>query len=277
MEMGARGHEAEWNQARAEELARLGRALPLETLAQLSRLTRTLPPETFSSWMRVLQSMPEVMPEDYSNAYMRMALSILDPSASSRVDAWLGLSVLRRSARALHEAIEGLGPEELSRLASEETDAEVLFELASGTWLMEAVEQTDPLAEARLRGVQEQRRLLEEAGGAIGVTEAAEILSISRQAVDARRRKGRILAVSTGRHGWRYPLCQFDEGSESGLVPGLERVLDVLDDVGGWMTLAFLLSPEERLDDTKPLDKLRAGEVEETVETAKAYGEHVAY
>ena len=127
----------------------------------------------------------------------------------------------------------------------------MLFELASSPWLMEAIEQTDPLAEARLRGVQEQRRLLEEAGGAVGVTEAAEILSISRQAVDARRKKGRILAVSTGRHGWRYPLCQFDEGSESGLVPGLERVLEVLDDEGGWMALAFLLSPEERLGDVR--------------------------
>ena len=262
METGARGHEAEQNRERAEELARLGRALPTETLAQLSSLTRSLPPETFSSWMRVLQSMPE----DYPNIYM---LNMPSPG--------LELSVLRRSARALHAAVQGLGPEELTKLASEETDAEVLFELASSPWLMEAIEQTDPLAEARLRGVQEQRRLLEEAGGAVGVTEAAEILSISRQAVDARRRKGRILAVSTGRHGWRYPLCQFDEGSETGLVPGLERVLEVLDDEGGWMALAFLLSPEERLGDARPLDALGAGEVEEAVLAARAYGKHVAY
>ena len=92
METGARGREVE----RAEELARLGRALPTETLAQLSRLTRTLPPETFAGWMRVLQSMPEV----YPNAYMQMALSILDPSRATGASPGLELSVLRRSARA---------------------------------------------------------------------------------------------------------------------------------------------------------------------------------
>ncbi len=272
METGAREYEVERNREREEELARLGRALPTDMLAQLSRLTRSVPPETFSSWMRVLQSMPP-------DASMRMALETLDPSRASGIGSGLGLSVLRRSARALYEAVEGLSPEELSRLVSEETDAEVLFELASVPWLMEAVEHSDPLAEARLRGVQEQRRLLEEAGGAVGVTEAAEILSISRQAVDARRKKGRILAVSTGRHGWRYPLCQFDGGSESGLLPGLEQVLDAIDDEGGWMVLAFLLSPEERLGARRPLDVLKDGEVEEieaAVEAAKAYGEHVA-
>lgn len=270
METGAREQGAERDRERAEELARIDRALPMETLAQLSRLTMSLPPETFSGWLRVLQSMPP-------DAFVRMGLTALDPSRASGTSSGLELSVLRRSARALAEAVEGLGPEELSKLASEETDAEVLFELASVPWLMEALEHTDPLAEAKLRGVQEQRRLLEEAGGAVGVTEVAEILSISRQAVDARRKKGRLLAVSTGRHGWRYPLCQFEEGSESGVVRGLERVLDAVDDEGGWMALAYLLSPEERLGDKRPLDKLRAGEVEETVEAAKAYGEHVAY
>ena len=270
METDARGHEADWNRERAQVLTSIGNSLPTQTLDQLSKLTRSLPPETFAGWMQMLQSASP-------DASMRLALEVLDPSRVSGVGSGLGLSVLLRSTRALYEAIESLGPEELTRLVSEETDAEVLFELASVPWLMEAIEQTDPLAEARLRGVQEQRRLLEEAGGAVGVTQAAEILSISRQAVDARRKKGRILAVSTGRHGWRYPLCQFDEGSESGLVLGLERVLEVLDDEGGWMALAFLLSPEERLGNAQPLDALRAGEVEGTVLAAKVYGEHVAY
>ena len=102
METGARGHEAEQNRERAEELARLGRALPTETLAQLSSLTRSLPPETFSSWVGVLQSLPK----DYSNIYM--------PNVPS---PGLELSVLRRSARALHAAVQGLGPEELTKLA----------------------------------------------------------------------------------------------------------------------------------------------------------------
>ena len=207
----------------------------------------------------------------------RVSEAKVDAGSEAGDDLGLEFSVLRRSARALDNAVAGLGPEELSKLASEETDAEVLFELASVPWLMQVLEHSDPLAGARLRGVREQRRLLEEAGGAVGVTEAAGILSISRQAVDARRRKGRLLAVSTGRHGWRYPVCQFDRRFESGVVGGLERVLDAIEDEGGWMALAYLLSPEERLGEARPLDVLGVGEVEEVAEAARAYGEHVAY
>ena len=135
----------------------------------------------------------------------------------------------------------------------------------------------DPLAEARLRGTLEQRRLLYEAGGAVGATEAAELLGVPCQAIEARRKWGGLLALGTGRHGWRYPRCQFDAGSEDGVVRGLDEVIATVGDPGGWMVLAFLLSPEERLGDRTPLDALEAGEVEAAARAASAYGEHVAY
>ncbi|MDP9480532.1 MAG: hypothetical protein M3R38_33545, partial [Actinomycetota bacterium] len=136
-----------------------------ETIAQITRALRAVPPDALNGLARSMARGPALPP--------------------------LELAVLRRAMRAVTHAFDAFDREGLSRVASGGTDAEVLFELLSSSSLMEAVEQTDPLAEARLRGVAEQRRLLGEAGGAVGATEAAEILGVSRQAVDARRKKGR--------------------------------------------------------------------------------------
>ena len=138
------------------------------------------------------------------------------------------------------------------------------------------MQDEDPLAEARLRGAAEQRRLLDEARGAVRATEAAELLGISGRAVDARRKRDELLAVNTARRGWHYPRCQFDAGSRDGVVRGLDRVIAAVGDPSGWMVLAFLLSPEERLGDRRPLDALKAGEVEAVARAASVYGEHVA-
>lgn len=249
-----------------ENLGSVGRALPSEAIEDLHRLVSATSPETIAQITRALRAVP---PDALNGLARSMARGPAFPP--------LELAVLRRAMRAVTHAFDAFDREGLSRVASGGTDAEVLFELLSSSSLMEAVEETDPLAEAKLRGVAEQRRLLGEAGGAVGATEAAEILGVSRQAVDARRKKGRLLAVATGRHGWRYPRCQFDEGSEGGVVRGLDRVLGTIEDEGGWMRLAFLLSPEERLGGRRPLDALKAGRVEAVVEEALAYGEHGAY
>ena len=98
-----------------------------------------------------------------------------------------------------------------------------------------AVDAKDPLAEARFRGAAEQRRLLGEARGAVGATEAAEFLGISGGAVDARRKRNKLLAVDTGRRGCRYPRCQFDAGSKDGVVRGLDRVIAAVGDPSGWI------------------------------------------
>lgn len=234
-----------------EDLSRLVSATSPETVAQVTRALRAVPPDALDGLARSMARGPALPPLEFA--------------------------VMRRAVRAVTHAFDAFDREGLSRVASGETDAEVLFELLYSSSLMEALEETDPLAEARLRGVAEQRRLLGEAGGAVGATEAAEILGVSRQAVDARRKRGRLLAVATGRHGWRYPRCQFDEGTEDGVVRGLERVLGAVEDEGGWMRLAFLLSPEERLGGRRPLDALKAGDVEAVEEEALFYGEHGAY
>lgn len=252
--------------AGSEELERIRKALPEETIEELSRLANGVPPEAFAAWMELVR----FVPADALSQWARVAES------TPKLPA-LELSVVRRAMRAITSSFDVFDQEELSRIASEETDAEVLLEIVAAPWFVETLEEKDPLAEARLRGVEEQRRLLSEAGGVVGATEAAKIVGISRQAVDARQKKNRLLAVSTGRHGRRYPLCQFDENSEDKVVRGLDLALAAIDDDEGWMRLAFLLSPEERLGGARPLDALRSGETEAVEEAARAYGEQVAY
>ncbi len=251
-------------------MERIGKALPPETVTELSRLTRVMEPETIATMLRTLQFVPVEAIEGFVRALP--GVSTVPP---------LEWAVVRRAMRAVLGAdVHRLAEEDLARIASEETDAEVLLELLSSAALMDALEEKDPLAEARLRGFEEQRRLMREAGGAIGTVEAAQVLGISRQAVDARRKRGRLLALGNpgGGRGWRYPLAQFDSASGDGVVRGIERALAAVEDEGGWMALAFLLSPEERLGGRRPIDALKEGVAVEDVErAARLYGEHVAY
>ncbi len=247
-------------------MERIGKTLPPQVLTEWQRLLSGMTPEAFSGMVRMVRAMP--------------ADTLLEVGRVAQATPAFGpleLSVLQRAMRAVTVSFDGFDQEDLSRIAAEETDAEVLLDLVASYLLMDALQEKDPLAEAKLRGLEEQRRLLREAGGAVGATEAGKVLGgISRQAVDARRKKSRLLAVSTGRHGWRYPRCQFEEASEDKVVPGLDRGLAAIEDESGWMCLAFLLSPEERLGGERPLDALKAGEVARVERAARAYGEHVA-
>lgn len=101
------------------------------------------------------------------------------------------------------------------------------------------------------------------------------MLGVTQQAVDKRRRAGKLLAVPVGR-GYRYPAWQFDERGRGGVLPGLEEVLESFGVEEPWMRASFFLRRNGRLDDRRPLDVLREGEMEAVKRAARAYGEHGA-
>jgi hypothetical protein len=72
--------------------------------------------------------------------------------------------------------------------------------------LLEDLKQAEPLAPAFIRGIEAKRRFIEENGGALTSDQVAQIIGISRQAVEKRRNAGKLIALSTGRHGFLYPL-----------------------------------------------------------------------
>jgi len=133
--------------------------------------------------------------------------------------------------------------------------------------------QEDPLAEARLRGIEARRQLLAAEGGTVGIQQVAALLSISRQAVYKRYRAGRLLAVACGRHGYAFPAWQLVPG---GVLPGLEKTLRALSDLDPWMKIAFFLGETVALKAASPLEALRKGRLEDVLRAAELYGEHGA-
>jgi hypothetical protein len=132
----------------------------------------------------------------------------------------------------------------------------------------------DPLAAARVRGARQAREILREEGGTVGVGEMGELLGgISAQAVDRRRRKGRLLALPVGKGSYRYPVWQVADGA---VIEGFEEVLPSFGVEDPWMRAAFFLSGDARLGGERPLDRLRQGDIEAVKRAAAAYGVHGA-
>ncbi|HYH81465.1 MAG TPA: hypothetical protein VEX86_16800 [Longimicrobium sp.] len=128
----------------------------------------------------------------------------------------------------------------------------------------------DPLAEAVARGAETKQALLRDAGGGWSSTQAAAHLSITRQAVDKRRRAGKLLALRAGSGDYVYPACQF---IEDGVLAGLDRVLAAFPPSGGWTRLDVLLAPAEEIGGVSPLDALRGGDVDAALLVASMVGE----
>ncbi len=140
----------------------------------------------------------------------------------------------------------------------------------------EMVDRTDPeqtLVGARTRGLEARQQLLDAEGGAWTVDQVASHLGLSRQAVDKRRKAGKLLALTVGRRGYLYPSWQF---VRHGVLPGWETILRGLAAHDPWAQVIFMLSPSDRLGDQRPLDALRDGRIDEVKAAASAFGEHGA-
>lgn len=93
------------------------------------------------------------------------------------------------------------------------------------------------------------------AGGSLSAAEVSQLLGISPQEVDERHRAQALLAI---RHEgeWTYPRAQF-HGSDT--IPGFAAVVQGLEVSGPWVTLEFLVTPDEALDGMTPRDALLKG------------------
>jgi len=174
----------------------------------------------------------------------------------------------RRSLRAIEE-LQAMDERKLAEAVQAPTDYSVLVSALTSEEALATIRSRDPLAGARLRGIEAKRKLLEAEGGALSSAEAAKLLRISRQAVDKRRRENKLLGLELGRKGYNYPSWQFGLGN-------LEKVLTALGERDEWEKLGFLLNPSDILDDRTPLAVLREGrdEITDVIAAAVSYGEH---
>ena len=132
---------------------------------------------------------------------------------------------------------------------------------------------SNPLLQAKLRGVMAKDALLNYQGQALKSNEVALLLDMTRQNVDKYRLGGKLLGVSLNKRGYRYPLWQFTEGQ---ILPGLTSVLAAMKDISDWGKLLFMVTGDVRLENKTPLELLQAGEIETVIEAAKVYGQHSA-
>jgi hypothetical protein len=135
------------------------------------------------------------------------------------------------------------------------------------------VDPDDPLLAARIAGLRAREEILRAEGGTVTAEQTAHLLGISRQAVDHRRRKGKLLALTLGRRGYAYPAWQIADGRT---IDGFAAILAELQDFDPWTQAAFMLTPNTWLDDETPLAELRRGHIARVREAASVYGEQVA-
>lgn len=154
----------------------------------------------------------------------------------------------------------GNDPEGLKSLIDNLLSSEFLAQL----------EKSDPLLEAKLKGVQHKQELLNYQGKkALTSSEVAAVLGISRQAVDNRRKNNSLLGLSLGSRGYRYPAWQFTNGS---VLTGWSEVLSNMEHLDDWSKLIFMLTGDIRLDNLTPLECLRNAQTNEVISAARAYG-----
>jgi hypothetical protein len=178
----------------------------------------------------------------------------------------------RRAVPLLRRMVEDAPARVLKESLTAPTDVGTLARFLTDAAEREEIRALDPLAAAFARGAVLQEELLEKAGGTWGVTQVAEHLKVSRQAVDKRRRRGTLLAVEIG-DSHRYPLCQFNE---SGVIDGLPEVLQAIQTESGWTRLSLLFSHTLQGDDRSLLDAVRAGQVEDALHAARGWGKQAA-
>jgi hypothetical protein len=87
-------------------------------------------------------------------------------------------------------------------------------------------------------------------------------------------REGKLLAIPGPNNRRRYPTVQFNP--DGVVVDGLREVRDALPSRSPWMMLNFLVNPDARLQQRRPIDLLKAGEVGSVIEAAKRLGEQGA-
>lgn len=132
----------------------------------------------------------------------------------------------------------------------------------------------DAKAKALLRGVAQAKADLVRAGGAYSLDEVRLLLGdISRQAVYNKVKEGALFSIQAPGGRVCFPTLQF---TKDGPVGGMRELVNVFPSENRWMLLNFLIHPDDRLGEKRPIDVLKAGDIEAVVEAAKAMGQQGA-
>lgn len=95
-------------------------------------------------------------------------------------------------------------------------------------------------------------------GATLDTQDVTELLGITRQALDSRKRTGSVLAIP-GSGTSHYPVWQFDVGGSTAAVRPITLMIvtafrEYLDDVAPFTIAAWATSPQPELDDRTPAE-----------------------
>jgi hypothetical protein len=182
---------------------------------------------------------------------------------------------VERSAAAIARIARYADEAKLQKALAAATDVGTLAAVLSDAEAVgEGVRELDPMASLIARSVRHKAEIITRAGGALNVQQVAELLGITRQAVDKRRRERKLLAVPRG-SDFRYPAAQFTDGE---VVAGLRDVLAAIGLQGPWGTLDFLTAGDDELEGETPLGWLKRypDQLEPVLRLARGQGGHGA-
>lgn len=160
---------------------------------------------------------------------------------------------LERAQKAIQQIADEVPEEMLTEALAAGSDIGTLARLIGNPRLRDPALEIDPLAPARARALQHRKEVAQEAGAMLTVAETTDILGISRQALDKRRKSGAILGVRVGTD-WRYPEVQFQDGT---LLPRLREVLKAHHTVDGWVILDSIIGKDPASGNRSIIDLLR--------------------
>src|SRR5688572_15271520 len=123
---------------------------------------------------------------------------------------------ITRSLSALVRVTERASRQTLLDALAASSDVEALLRVLDRAEVLDQGLDADILA-ARTRGTLARHWLLTEEGGAGTAEQIGRLLGLTRQAIDNRRRAGRLLALESGKRGYLYPVWQVEDGR---VLPG---------------------------------------------------------
>lgn len=163
------------------------------------------------------------------------------------------VAFLERAQNALARIVDGMTEEALMSALSAGSDVGSLARAISSPALKDPALEIDPLAPARARVLEHRKEVAQEAGEMLTAGQASDLLGISRQALDKRRKAASVLGVRVG-SDWYYPSLQFEDATP---LPRLKEALKAHHGVDGWVILDSLIAADPTYDNRSIIDLLR--------------------
>lgn len=159
-------------------------------------------------------------------------------------------------------------------------DLEMLLEVAEAVFEEGAVDVGSEYSMAALRGVRSKARLISAEEGCLGPSKMAELMGVQRDTPRKRWETGKLIGIRSSKR-LLLPVWQLaqkaDASGARAPLPGIAEVIEIVHRHrgGDWDLFSFFLNDNIHLIEesndrySKPLQALRAGEVELLTEVAE--------